>query len=185
MVPAMKSLIIILAAGISLAATSASAQAPWTEDASKPMQIAFKADFAEAASFKPVVTVRRDGSERNTLLLGELNQPGPVVWITYQLAPRALVYGGNAIDQITTLLLRGASFSREQRQTYSVDTAFGSVEVIQAAGVLGDGSKRECALWLETLGAGMKGFWGYYCSGIDQPLDATRVRAALIAVAPK
>jgi hypothetical protein len=25
-------------------------------------------------------------------------------------------------------------------------------------------------------------FWGYFCSGIDQPLDANRVRAALMAV---
>ncbi|MFD2263472.1 hypothetical protein ACFSM5_11280 [Lacibacterium aquatile] len=182
----MKSLITLLAAGISLAAISpAHAQAPWTEDATKPMQIGFKPDFAEAASFKPVVTVRRDGSERNTLQMGELSQPGPVAWITYQTAPRPIVYGGNAIDQITTNLLRGASFSRENRQTYSVETAFGSVEVIQAAGVLGDGSKRECAMWLETLGSGARGFWGYFCSGIDQPLDAGRVRAALSAVAPK
>jgi hypothetical protein len=136
----MKSIITMLAAGISLVAISAHAQAPWVEDTTKQMRIAFKPDFAEAASFRPVVTVRRDGSVRNSLILGELNQPGPVAWVTYQSAPLYITYGGNAVDAVTTNLLRGASFSREQRQRYSVPTAWGSADVIQAAGVLGDGS---------------------------------------------
>jgi hypothetical protein len=177
---------ILLAVSISLAAISpASAQALWTEDATKNMRIGFKPDFAEAASFKPVVTVRRDGSQRDSLIQGELNQPGPVAWVTYQSAPSFITYGGNAVDAVTTNLLRGASFSREQRQRYSVPTAWGSADVIQAAGVLGDGSKRECAVWLHEADGSNRMFWGYFCSGLDQPLDAGRVRAALSGVVPR
>jgi hypothetical protein len=179
----MKSIISILAVSAMLAATTASAQAPWVEDTSKSMRIGLKPDFAEADSFRSMVTVRRDGSQRDSLVQGELSQPGPVAWVTYQSAPMHITFGGNAIDGVTTLVLRGASFSHENRQSYSVTTAWGSADVTQAAGVLGDGSKRECAIWRQEAESSRHLFWGYVCGAVDQPLDANRVRAALNAVA--
>jgi hypothetical protein len=168
-----------------LISSAAQAQAPWVEDPSKSMRIGFKAEYQEASAFKSLVTTRRDGSQRDTLSLGNLGRPEPVAWITFQSAPRPITYGGSAVDNVVSQHLQGASFSRDQRQSYSVGTTWGSADITQAAVTLSDGSKRDCAVWLAEAGSGSRMFWGYYCSGRDQTLKADDVKKALTAVIQK